>query len=563
MNVNESRISLASRIDCNSALLCIAVSVLAMLPYLQTFGHEFITLDDGVFVFQNPYVMNGMSWDGFLYSLGLQPPDIKFPHLGHPLAWWSHMLDVQMFGLNPCGHHVVNVLLHAANVALLFVFLSRLTGSSVSAAICATIFAVHPAHVQVVAWVAQRKTLLCGVFQLLCLISYLRYAERPNIRRYVIVTVFFSMALLSKASAVTLPCVFLLLDFWPLQRSRAFKSFGCDVSGSVCSTRSLVSLLIEKLPWFAMTAGISLFAYMSQEQAGAVLGHPSVSDRLVKSMDAYCVYILKSTIPDLTGVLHPAPIAPSGWKIAAEALTLITITLLALWRVKKQPSILVGWCWFIGTLVPVVGVVQLASQLYATRYLYLTMPGLLVALSSDRSLQFQSTQSTARRIATIGSLALVLTGYLALTTYEASKWRDSITLFSYAIEVEGLDRQTGTLLAMKLSEEQRWEESVEYFREVIGIDGEYGRVFYGLYRDALEQLLKSEPNRSREWNDLGVVHCLLSDFQKAIPCFEQAVQLDPDLTQAVLNAEHARIELEKSSQATDTSSSLTGHEKGE
>ncbi|MBP8985940.1 MAG: glycosyltransferase family 39 protein [Syntrophobacterales bacterium] len=330
-------------------IVCFCLFLSVVLLYEQTLGHGFITYDDYAYVSRNRHVNNGLTVSGIAWAFGS-----VYVSNWHPLTWLSHMLDCQFFGLNPGGHHLTNLLFHAANSILLFVLLKKMTGALWRSAVVAALFAVHPLHVESVAWVAERKDLLSTFFFLLTLLAYVSYTRRPDWKRYAAVFLLFALGLMAKPMIVTLPFVLLLLDYWPLDRIHPAES--SRLSQYLPTIRRLIT---EKIPLFALSAlSCAVTVYAQQEALSGV----ALPLRLNNALVSYAVYLLKTFLPLNLAVIYPYPpsVDATNTVTALTALTLISVFVYR--RARKQPYMPVGWLWFLGTLVPVIGIVQVGHQ---------------------------------------------------------------------------------------------------------------------------------------------------------------------------------------------------------
>ena len=355
----------------------------------QTVRHEFINCDDDQYVYENPQVARGFTAQGIVWA---------FTHFHsanwHPLTWLSHMLDCQLYGLNhPGGHHLTNVLLHAASAILLFLVLRQMTGDLWPSAFVAALFAIHPLHVESVAWVAERKDVLSGLFFMLTLAAYVGYARRPfSLLRYLLVTVLFALGLMAKPMLVTLPFVLLLLDYWPLGR------IGAAVPQSPQQARlprqsslALRRVLLEKLPWLVLTAASCVVTRFAQQTALVSTERLPLPSRIANALVSYVAYLGQFFYPVGLAVLYPYPQSTLPiWKIVGALLLLVGISLAVLACRRKCPYLLVGWLWYLGMLVPVIGLVQVGDQSMADRYTYLTQIGLYIALAWGCGACFQA-----------------------------------------------------------------------------------------------------------------------------------------------------------------------------
>src|SRR5438093_8766959 len=351
-------------------LILLGLAVVTFGIYAQVIGHRFITIDDLSYVEENPMVNRGVTLGGLAWAF------TTFHQANwHPLTWIAHMIDSQLFGTIAGGHLLANALIHTANTLLVFWFLLRTTQPRWSSAVVAALFALHPLHVESVAWASERKDTLSTFFGLMSLIAYVRYAEAPSIRRYAWVAILLALGLLAKPMLVTWPFVMLLLDYWPLQRF--------DLTSRREVATKLWPLVREKLPLFALVAASAVVTSIAQSHGGAVrtFEEASLALRLSNALVSYAKYLLLAFWPNDLAVYYPFPRAGiPGWQIIGAALLLIGITAFCFFQRKIRPYLIVGWLWFLGTLVPVIGLVQAGAQTMADRYCYIPSIGLFIAL---------------------------------------------------------------------------------------------------------------------------------------------------------------------------------------
>ncbi|MDR3698537.1 MAG: tetratricopeptide repeat protein [Candidatus Sulfopaludibacter sp.] len=387
--------------------LLLAAATLAV--YSQAIHFDFLNYDDPAYVVNNPQVRAGLTWDGLAWAFTSFHAANWFP-----LTWLSHMTDCQFFAMRGGWHHLTSIVIHTAAALLLFAALHRLTGARWPSAFVAFLFALHPLHVESVAWIAERKDVLCALFWFLALYWYADYARRPSIARYLPVVLAFCLGLMAKSMIVTLPFVLLLLDYWPLRRPMRR------------------ALLWEKLPLVVLSAGAVLLTFLAQEHGNAVrsLSNIPLGFRLENAVAAYAVYLVRAVWPADLAVFYPYRFDLPAWQVAASAALLATITALVIRKARTHPYLAVGWLWYVGTLLPVIGLVQVGAQSSADRYMYVPMVGLGIMLAWGAS--------HAPRFAAIGVLAVCA----VLTWRQLSYWRDTETLFQHAADVT-----TGNYLA--------------------------------------------------------------------------------------------------------------------
>jgi tetratricopeptide (TPR) repeat protein len=456
--------------------LPLGLCLLTLAAFLPVLRNGFVDFDDPQYVFANPQVQQGLSAAGLRWTLTAQVAG----HW-HPLTLASHMLDVQLFGLNPKGHHLTSLLLHLANVLLLFAVGSRMTGGLLRSAAVAALFAVHPLHVESVAWVADRKDLLCGLFWMLGLAAYLRYSRAPSAGRYLLVAAAFAASLMAKAMAVSFPLVLLLLDWWPLGRwtgrwRRPQQGDGrqalpraevaaANVSGVAGAGRlSTVALVAEKLPLLCLAAAGSVIAMHTQAEPMASGATAPLALRCANALTSYVAYLGKFLDPRHLSVFYPFEPVPVARAIAA-ALLLLAITALAALAARRAPYLIAGWLWFLVTLAPVIGVLQVGWQGMADRYTYLPSIGLFIAAvwgiadltayavraaytlraahagQADKSCDPLAPDRSRRgawllRAAGVSTAALILLALAGATRRQIRTWSDSFTLFSHSLAVQ-------------------------------------------------------------------------------------------------------------------------------
>src|SRR6476646_4061138 len=358
------------RLKRSDLLILLGLAVVTVGIYAQVIGHQFIALDDPTYIRENPMVNRGVTLAGLAWAF------TTF-HVAnwHPLTWISHMIDFQFLGTNAGGHLLVNALIHVANTLFVFWFLWRTTRARWPSALIAALFALHPLHVESVAWASERKDTLSTFFGLLSLIAYTRYAEAPSIRRYAWVAIMLALGLLAKPMLVTWPFIMLLLDYWPLQRFR---------KSEVRSQKSVLrGLIIEKIPLLVLVAASAVVTSVAQSHLGAVRTFTEfpITLRLSNALVSYAKYLLLAFWPNDLAVFYPFPKAGiPAWQVIGAALLLIAITAFCFFQRKIRPYLIVGWLWFLGTLVPVIGLVQVGAQSMADRYFYVPSIGLFIAI---------------------------------------------------------------------------------------------------------------------------------------------------------------------------------------
>jgi len=419
-------------------LFIIAAIVITTLVAYEPIRHNgFVSYDDASYITENPNVTGGISPQSVKWAL-TTPYAVNW----HPLTWLSHMLDCQLFGLNPTGHHLVSVAIHIVNALLLFWILNNLTASTNSpqagaiwpSAFVAAVFALHPVQVESVAWAAERKTVLSGLFWLLTMAAYIRYARVPRLSRYLLVLAIFGLCIMTKPVVVTLPFAMLLLDYWPLERFRW--GHQAEANNSKTNQKSAVWLIVEKLPLLAMSAILSGVTFIAQRGGEIVptLERLPLEYRAANMFLSYIKYIIKMIWPSGLAICYPHPRAIlSDAPVVICIILFILLTAAFIYAGRRRKYTAVGWLWYVGTLVPVIGLVQAGAQGMANRYMYIPMLGLLMIIGWTVRDFIAGRPRTKKAAAAMG--VLVLLSLLILTRMQVRYWENSLTLFGHDIEV--------------------------------------------------------------------------------------------------------------------------------
>ena len=445
-------------------LLAAALAVATLAAYGQVIGHQFINLDDDIYIRENRMVIGGLTLKGIAWAF-----TTFYDSNWHPLTWLSHMVDSQIFGPNAGGHLLVNALVHVANTLLLFLFLKRVTGASWRSAIVAALFALHPLHVESVAWAIERKDTLSTFFGLLSLLAYASYAEAPSWKRYMLVALWLGCGLMAKPTLVTWPFVLLLLDYWPLRRLEWQPAEGIGRFA-----KDWVPLIREKLPLFCLVAASMVVTYLAQSYAGTrAFVEASFLLRLSNALAAYGKYLFLTVWP--SGLAVNYPLSPEGvpvWQVAAAGVLLLAITAIAIREARKRPYLITGWLWFLGTLVPLIGLVQIGGgRAMADRYYYIPSIGLFVAIVfgfADLAIGWRIGRVT---IAAVSAIALLILS--SLTVLQVSRWRDSITLFKWTLSVTSNNALIHNQLGVILNRQGKHDEAIAHFTEALRIKPDY------------------------------------------------------------------------------------------
>src|ERR1035437_1061228 len=527
-------------------LACVLLSAVTLAAFWPVIHNDFVSYDDRDYVTENPHVLGGLTWAnaGWAFQAG---------HAGnwHPLTWLSHMVDVQLFGLRPGWHHLISLLFHTANAGLLLLLLQGLTGAFWRSACLAALFALHPLHVESVAWVAERKDVLSAFFLLLTLTAYARYAEvqsqgigdgsqapehatrgTQHAPRFYLLSLFlFALGLMSKPMLVTLPAVLLLLDFWPLRRLHS---------------ATVWSLVVEKVPFLALSVASSVLTFLVQQSAGAVssLDALSLGFRLSNALISYVRYAIQMIWPAKLAVFYPLPHEwPAEWVLGA-ALVLAGLSVLALYRARKAPYLAFGWFWYLGMLVPVIGIVQVGQQALADRYTYLPLIGLFVAIvwsAAEIPARWPGTRSWLAV-----SAATIVAACAVLTWNQTGHWRSSARLFEHALAVTRDNAVAHNNLGVNLLDAGNLAAAEPHFAEAVRIKATYpdGLGNLGLCRarqghleeaaELFQRSLKSKPTGSVHYNYANLLS-QLGDLDQAEAHYQAALQLKPGMVEAWYN----------------------------
>ncbi len=519
-------------------LIYIALTLATLIAYEPIRLNDFVNYDDDKYVTENPQVTAGITRQSIIWAF-------TKPHVAnwHPLTSLSHMLDCQLFKLNPLWHHLVNLLFHIANTLLLFWVLQKMTGAVWPGAFVAGAFALHPLHVESVAWVAERKDVLSGFFWMLTMAAYIGYAQRPAIARYMLVFLFFALGLMAKPMVITLPFVLLLLDYWPLDRfqlklqprkktSRKIKSAGLNCPGS-----SFWLLVIEKIPLFVLVIISIVLTLVFQRIGGAV--KPAeifpVNLRLTNAAISYIRYIGKIACPTHLAVFYPHPGANLPlWQPILAFLILVGVSVVIIHIGRRRRYLTVGWLWYLGTLIPVIGLIQVGSQAMADRYTYLPSIGIFIMVAWGAAELIAQWQHRKFILAISAAVLLVVWGIC--TQLQVRYWKNNSTLFGHALKVTRDNHIMHNNYGNFLMGKGQYEKAIEHFTEALRIDPQY---------------LQARGNLSETFNKQGIVLQKQNRVDQAIEKWQQAIQLNPEHSQAHFNIGLALAGKGKNEQAVE------------
>lgn len=513
-------------------LLAILLAVGTMVLYAPAIQNGFVNYDDTDYVTRNAHVLQGVTWENLRWAFGTDNPAANW----HPLTWISHMVDVQFYGTKASGHHFTNVLLQTVDIVILFLLLAKATRLPLRSAAVAALFALHPLNVESVAWVAELKTVLCMFFLLLTVWAYGWYVRKPSVGRYLGVFSFFALALMSKLMVVTLPFGLLLLDYWPLGR------FSCvEDSGEKRGFLSVfLTLAIEKIPLLLLSAAASLITLRLHRREGALAAAMPFSWRLKNAIYSYGVYLGKAIWPSRLAVFYPHPEnSLAWWKVIVAALLLAGISAVV-WRYREKQYLVFGWLWFLGTMVPMIGIVQSGRQGMAGRFMYIPMLGLLIAmvwLVADWASRLRVQQGVA-----LAAFVVLVIPYMYLTRKQIGYWHDSVSLFSYTLQSTDNNGIAEENMGAALVESGQPELAETHFEAAVRLIPELASAHYNLgflmqrqnrpeqaareYRQAIA--LSTDPMEAAQaHNNLGILYLMSKNYTAALPELSAAIALNP------------------------------------
>ena len=513
--------------------ISLTLAVLTVAAYAGTWRNGFVSWDDPSYVSENAHVLGGLTWRGLVWAF----TNVQGANW-HPVTWLSHMLDVQLFGPDPGMHHAVALLLHILNTILLFGVLQRMTGAVGRSAFVAALFAVHPLHVESVAWAAERKDVLSTLFWMLTMTAYVAYVERPQPKRYLLVLGVFALGLMSKPMVVTLPFVLLLLDLWPLARHER---------------THWNALVREKIPLIVLALVLSAVTFFAQQRAGAVqqLAGVPVGLRIANALVSYFRYIGKAVWPSGLAALYPFPQSLNPWELVGAVSALSATSILAIGARERRPYVTVGWLWYLGTLVPVIGFVQVGYQAMADRYTYIPLIGLFIVVVWGAN--ELSAALPARRVILAAAASATLLASIALTHAQVQVWHDGVSLWQHTVAVTRNNFIAQTNLGYELAQRGRFDEAAAEYRGALQISPDYilarqdlaiALASQGKYDeaiDAYQTALRIEPANAVLRADFGLTLANAKRDSDAIIQYQEALRLRPDLALAHVRLGNALV----------------------
>ena len=532
----------------NKQLLTFIFSLLliftTLLAYWQVENHDFLFFDDESYVTENRYVQEG-GWDNIIWAF----TNMKSANW-HPVTWLSHMLDSYLFGLNPKGHHLTNLFFHITNTLLLFFLFAYMTGCLTRSGFVAALFALHPLHVESVAWVAERKDVLSTSFWFLTLLSYIYYVKNRNIKRYLLLLIPFVLGLMSKPMLVTLPFVLLLIDYWPLDRLKVKnhislsylhkqrKRFSSDI-------KPFLHVFYEKIPLFILSIIIGSLTIVAQDKGGAIrtLEDFPLSTRFSNAFLAYGGYIKKMLWPYHLAPYYPYPKSFSILEVVSVILLLLIISYLFLNKSRTHPYLSVGWLWFIGTLLPVIGFVQVGWQAMADRYTYIPLVGLFIIISWGSPELLRGFKYQRKFLSIIATMILTL--LFMLTWFQVKHWKDTVTLFEHTIKVTKDNEFAYTNLGHAFYKRKNLEKAIQLYSSTLSLNPRNvgAKVALGFVltetgkldeaQRHLSEAMKFDPKFVQTHYSFGVYYAKKGLINDAIKSYNEALKIDPEYAPAI------------------------------
>lgn len=522
-------------------IVCFFLVVITLVAYWQLPTHDFLNLDDSGYITQNMHVKEGITWNNIAWAFSCT--DVAY---WHPLTWLSHMMDSQLFGMNSSMHHLMNLFFHIANSLLLFFLFNRMTGCLWKSAFISALFAIHPLNVESVAWISERKNVLSTFFWMLTILTYVRYTEQHNFYRYLLTLFVFVLGLMSKPMLVTLPFVLLLLDYWPLNRFSLFQPYDSEhgfrqsIDYGSRLTQDL-QLVLEKIPLLLLSAMSIYLSSLSFQRFGVAISTVSVpmKIRIANALISYTAYIKKMVWPYNLAVYYPYPNVISLWEIAGAGLFMTCVTFFAIRRATEKPYFAFGWFWYIGTLFPVIGLVQAGLwPSIADRFAYVPLIGVFIIIAWGVP-DLISRWRFNKLIIASTALALIL-NFMAATHLQNKYWANNITLFKHALDVTYENDIAHEKLGEALANQGKTNEAVSHYFEALRINSKLSAAHMNLGvalrmegqpEEAIKhfsKVLKTNPNSAGAYYEIGVTLEKMDKFDEAARYFSKALRINPN-----------------------------------
>lgn len=507
-------------------IVYIFLIVITSAVFWQVYQYEFIDLDDSVYVLNNQHIQSGITSDAIRWSFST-----LYAEFWHPVTWFSLMFDYQFYGFNAGGYHLTNIILHILSTLLLFWIFNRMTGEIWKSAFVAAIFALHPLHVESVAWIAKRKDVLSGFFWMLTLCFYVYYTQKPVIKRYLLVVSSFALALMSKPIVVTLPMIMILLDYWPLRRFASHK--GNRISWQIK----------EKMPFFILSGIFTVLTYIAHHNPHTENFPPGL--RIGRAFVSFVNYIEKTFWPADLAVYYPFSNQLQIWQVTGAVILMIFISFIIITVRKRHPYLLVGWFWYVITLLPVIGIFQAAPKSFYDHYAYLPTIGITMMLAWGIPVLFL--KKPFRRIILFASAAAIIMLMVALAGKQCGFWKNNLTLFGHALHVTRNNAIAHNFLALELEKQETFDEALYHFDEAIRIIPDYADVYFnkgnvyiklGQYQKAIAQYqeaIRLKPYYAEAYNCMGSAYADTGQYEKALEYFNKSIRLKKNFADAYYN----------------------------
>jgi len=563
---SNSNIKLKQKTGLLTLFICFALALSTLLVFWQVRNFDFVNYDDNEYVYENQHVPSGLTRDGVIWAF--TNSDIGY---FQPLTWLSLMFDCHLFGPNPGRIHLVNVLLHLLNTLLLFAVFKKMTGSLWPSAFVAAAFALHPMHVESVAWIAQRKDVLSTLFFMLALLAYTTYAKSPSVYRYLAALAAFALGLMAKPMLVTLPFLLLLLDYWPLNRlqlSHPPKMAARQSRKSAPNRQThttLYRIIIEKIPFFLLSAVSSVITFLTQQAGGGIVDVKSIplSDRVANALFSYATYMQKMFWPQNLAVIYPFNAVRSIqlWQLVLYALLLLAVSFLVLRFGRSRKYLPVGWFWFLGTLVPVIGLVQFTGSSHADRFTYIPYIGPFIMIAWG--LPDLLSKGPHRKLILGASMVFVLMALAIRAHRQVRFFNNSITLFSHTLDVTRDNPLACYNLGTAYYDLGRYRQAIQAYKQAIKTKHDYLDASYNLgnaylrlgrYAEAInafEQAVAINPDFAYAHSNLGAAYGKLGRYHEALQALKQAIAIDPNQLDACYNLGNVYASLGRHQQAID------------
>ncbi len=510
-------------------LIVYIVLILATIAVLRQVNHyDFINLDDYKYVMFNNHILSGITLDGIRWAFGT-----RYFDLWHPLLWLSLMFDYQLYSLNPGGYHLTNLILHILSTLLLFWLFHRMTGAVWKSAFVAAFFALHPLHVESVAWISERKDVLSAFFWMLTLCLYVYYTEKPVIKRYLLVVFSFVCALMSKPMVVTLPVIMMLLDYWPLNRFETKKD------------NPVLWQVKEKLPFFVLSTILVIITLYNPGSIETSDFFPPLGLRLVNAPISFVTYLEKTFWPHNLAIFYPFSDQLLLWQVLGTIILIIVISVFVAAIMKRLPYLFVGWFWYVITILPVIGIIQIWLCGMADRYYYLPSIGISILLAWGVPSLIKSEKMRKNILFPAG---LIFIAVMSLLTWkQGGYWENNATIFSHAIQANKNNYLAHRNFASALSDEGKFKEAFYHYNEAIRIKPDYSDIYYNRgnaytklckYQQALEDYNKAitlNPASAETFNNRGFIYIKFGQYQRAIEDYSKAISLKQDYADAYSN----------------------------